>query len=123
VVAKLNPGMVFIYVSGAGTDSSEKGSVMWARVKGRTENELVNMGFRAAYNFRPGLMRGVPGQQNIPWWFKPFLALYPLLKVAAPNHVSTLSDVARAMLRCVERGYEKPVLEVRDINALGSRNS
>ena len=118
VLASLNPQMVFCYVSGAQTDSSEKGRVMWARVKGRTENTLTRLGFQAVYNFRPGFMRATPGQRNL----KPFYHLigwaYPLLRALLPNMVSTLHDVAIAMIRCVQQGYPKQILEVKDINAL-----
>ncbi|MGB7137288.1 MAG: NAD-dependent epimerase/dehydratase family protein [Acidobacteriaceae bacterium] len=114
----LNPGMVFIYVSGAMTDSTEKGRTMWARVKGRTENALQRLGFRAVYNFRPGFMRATPGQQNLPFFYRLIGPLYPVVRVVLPNQVSTLSDVGRAMIRCVLDGYPRPILEIRDINAL-----
>jgi uncharacterized protein YbjT (DUF2867 family) len=118
-LVKLNPAMVFTYVSGMGTDSTEKGRLMWARVKGRTENALTRMGFKAEYNFRPGFMKAMPGQRNLKGSYKAFAWLYPVLRVVAPNSVSTLEDVGRAMIRCVTQGYPKTVLEVRDINALG----
>ena len=118
-LVKLNPGMVFTYVSGMGTDSTEKGRLMWARVKGRTENALARVGFRAEYNFRPGFMRAMPGQMNLPWGYRAIEWMYPVLRVVIPNSVSTLEDVGRAMIRCVTQGYPKQTLEVRDINALG----
>ena len=118
-LARVNPGMVFMYVSGAMTDSTEKGRTMWARVKGRTENALQRVGFRAVYNFRPGFMKAMPGQRNLPALYKALGWLYPVLRAVIPNQVSTLEDVGRAMIRCVAEGYPKPVLEVRDINALG----
>jgi len=114
----LNPAMVFVYVSGAMTDSTEKGRVMWARVKGRTENELLKVGFRAAYNFRPGLIQPMPGQRHIQPWFKWMGWLFPIVRAVAPNHASTLSDVGLAMIACATRGYSRPILEVRDINEL-----
>lgn len=114
----LNPEMTFIYVSGAGTDSSEKGRLMWARVKGRTENELLRVGFRAVYNFRPGFMRHVPGQQNLMASYRYFSWLYPIARVLTPNYVSTMRQVALAMIHTALHGYPRPVLEVRDINAL-----
>lgn len=120
-LVKLNPGMVFIYVSGAMTDSTEKGRTMWARVKGHTENALQRVGFRAAYNFRPGFMRPSPGQQNVLSYYKWIGWLFPALRVLAPNHVSTLRDVGVAMIRCVTEGYSRPILEIRDINALAKR--
>jgi uncharacterized protein YbjT (DUF2867 family) len=116
----LNPEMTFIYVSGAGTDSSEKGRLMWARVKGRTENELLRIGFRAVYNFRPGFMRHVPGQRNLMASYRYFSWLYPIARVVTPNYVSTLRQVALAMIHTAQRGYPKPILEVRDINSLAA---
>jgi uncharacterized protein YbjT (DUF2867 family) len=119
-VARVNPGMVFTYVSGAGTDSTEKGRTMWARVKGRTENALTRVGFRAAYNFRPGFMKAMPGQRNLPGFYKAIGWLHPVLRMVVPMYVSTLEDVGKAMIRCVTQGYPKTILEVRDINAAGS---
>jgi uncharacterized protein YbjT (DUF2867 family) len=118
VLASLNPQMVFCYVSGALTDSSEKGSIMWARVKGKTENALTRFGFRSVYNFRPGFMRATPGQRNIKSYYKLIGWAYPLLHVMLPNQVSTLHDVGIAMIRCVLQGYPKQILEIKDINAL-----
>lgn len=117
-LAAINPAMVFVYVSGALTDSTEKGRVMWARVKGRTENALLKTGFRAAYNFRPGFMKAMPGQTHLQRLYKWFAWLYPILRVVAPNQVSTLHDVGLAMIACATQGYSKPILEVRDINQL-----
>jgi len=92
---------------------------MWARVKGRTENALQRVGFARAYAFRPGLMKAMPGQQHLLAAYKWFAWLYPILRVVAPNTASTLRDVATAMIRCARDGYPKPILEVKDINALG----
>ena len=118
VLASLNPQMVFCYVSGALTDSTEKGTIMWARVKGRTENALTRLGFRSVYNFRPGFMRAVPGQRNIKFYYKLIGCAYPLLHALLPNQVSTLHDVGIAMIRCVQQGYPKQFLEIKDINTL-----
>lgn len=117
-LAALNPQMVLIYVSGALTDSTEKGRVMWARVKGRTENALMNMGFKRVYNFRPGLMKATHGQQNLKWYYNALGWIYQPMRLFLPNHVSTLRDVGLAMINCVLKGYPKQILEVRDINAL-----
>jgi uncharacterized protein YbjT (DUF2867 family) len=116
--ASLNPPMIFVYVSGSLTDSSEKGRVMWARVKGKTENALMRLGFQKVYNFRPGFMRPTPGQHNIKSYYKVIGWMYPLLRVLLPNQVSTLSDVGLAMINIVLKGYPKQVLEIRDINSL-----
>lgn len=117
-LARLNPALTFIYVSGAGTDSSEKSRQHWARVKGRTENELLALPFRAAYMFRPGFMQITPGQRNALKWYGAIAWLYPLGRRLAPNFVSTMQEVGRAMINAADFGYPKPVLEVRDIVAL-----
>jgi hypothetical protein len=117
-LASLNPQMIFDYVSGALTDSSENGRLMWARVKGKTENALMRSGFRRVYNFRPGFMRPTPGQKNIKWYYKLIGSLYPLLRALIPNHVSTLSEVGLAMINSVLKGYPKQVLEIEDIKLL-----
>jgi NAD dependent epimerase/dehydratase family len=110
--------MVFIYVSGASTDSTEQGKSMWARVKGRTENALLKVGFKAAYNFRPGFMKPTPGQKNVLRLYSFLAWLYWPLRVLTPNLVSTMSDVGLAMINAVLYGYPKSTLEVKDINAL-----
>ncbi len=117
-LASLNPRMTFIYVSGSLTDSSEKGKIMWARVKGKTENALLQCGFHRVYNFRPGFMRPTAGQQNIKSYYKLIGGLYPLLHLLLPNQVSTMHDVATAMINSVLKGYPKSILEIKDINAL-----
>lgn len=120
VLAGLNPGMVFDYVSGAGTDSSEKGRVMWARVKGRTENALEQLGFRKVYNFRPGYIGATDGQRNVPSYYKYFALLIPVLYRLLPNQGCTMREVGLAMINSVVVGYPKQVLEVRDIKALAA---
>jgi hypothetical protein len=115
----LNPQMVFTYVSGAMTDSSEKGRVMWARVKGKTENALMRLPFRSIYNFRPGLMKATVGQQKVKPLYKLMNSLYPIVSLFYPNGTCTLKEVGTAMINCVLKGYEKQVLEVRDIKVLG----
>lgn len=118
VLLPQNPGMTFIYVSGKSTDSSEKGRIMWARVKGKTENTLAKMPFKSVYNFRPGLMKAMPGQQNLLKLYKLMGWTFPFFKLVFPNASSTLQQVARAMINCVTRGSSKQILEVRDINAI-----
>lgn len=110
-----NPEMVFNYVSGAQTDSSESGKTMWARVKGRTENALKRMNFKAVYNFRPGFMKPVEGQLNVKWFFKPFIWFFP---VFLPSKSLTLQEVGRAMINAVQKGYPTSTLEIRDIKNL-----
>lgn len=113
-----NPGMTFCYVSGASTDSSEQGRLMWARVKGKTENDLMKLPFKQVFAFRPGLMRATPGQKNTLSYYKYFAWLYPVLKTLAPSTVLTLTQVGQAMINATNKGYTKQVLEVRDIAAL-----
>jgi uncharacterized protein YbjT (DUF2867 family) len=115
-LARLNPGMVLVHVSGARTDGSERGKVMWARVKGKAENALMRLGFRAVYNFRPGLMKPVPGQKNLKRAYRVMLPLLPVMGLFFP--ALTLNDVGKAMIRCVQSGAPKRVLEVPDIEAL-----
>ncbi len=115
---RLNPDLTFCYVTGAGTDSSEHGRSHWARTKGRTENDLLRLGFPAAYMFRPGYMQATPGQRNVLSMYKYVSWLYPMARRLAPNYVSTMAEVGVAMLKAVQGGYPKPVLEVRDIVAL-----
>jgi uncharacterized protein YbjT (DUF2867 family) len=117
-LASLNPQMIFDFVSGSFTDSSEKGRVMWARVKGRTENALMKLGFQKVYNFRPGFMKPTPGQKNIKAYYGVIGWLYPVLRTLLPNQVSTMQDVGRAMINSVLKGYPKQILEIKDINLL-----
>ena len=123
-LARLNPQMTFIYVSGVGTDSSEHGRSMWARVKGRTENSLLRL-FKAAYMFRPGLIVAVNGIRSKTTMYRVFYALgrplFPLLRRAFPNQVLTTEEIGRAMLNAVRRGYPKRILEPPDIRALVAR--
>lgn len=110
-----NPDMVFNYVSGMYTDGTESGKIMWARVKGKTENTIRKLGFRAAYNFRPGFMKPVEGQKNIKWFFKPFIWFFPVI---FPSKSLTLHEVGRAMIKTVQKGYPTSTLEIRDIKNL-----
>ena len=112
-LARLNPNMVMVHVSGASTDGTEKGRVMWARVKGRAENALMKLGFRAVYNFRPGLMKPVRGQKNLKRFYRVMLPLLPVMGLFFK--ALTLNDVGKAMIRCVQSGAPKTVLEVPDI--------
>jgi len=120
VLSRLNPGMTFIYVSGAGTDSTEKGRIMWARVKGRTENALLRLPLRA-YMFRPGVIEPMDGILSKTPLYRAFYALarplLPLLRWALPNQVITTREIGRAMLAVARRGNAKPILETKDIRA------
>jgi uncharacterized protein YbjT (DUF2867 family) len=121
-LVRLNPGMTFIYVSGAGTDSSERGRMMWARVKGKTENDLLKMPFRAAYMFRPGYIQPLHGIRTKTKWYGALYAvmgpLYPIWKRLLPNYVTTTECVGRAMIKVAREGAPKRFLENRDINSL-----
>jgi uncharacterized protein YbjT (DUF2867 family) len=122
VLARLNPGMTFTYVTGAGTDSSERGSSMWARVKGATENALLRLPFKAAYMFRPGIIQPLHGvRSKTPLYHGIYVVISPLLSLAYrlwPDRMTTSEQVGRAMLAVARRGAPKALLEVPDINAL-----
>ncbi|MEO6301789.1 MAG: NAD-dependent epimerase/dehydratase family protein [Bacteroidia bacterium] len=115
-----NPQMTFIYVSGASTDSTEKGGQMWARVKGRTENALSKMPFKKVYNFRPGFMKLTPGQKYAVPAYKYFGWSFLIFKLLMPNKTSTLKQVGNAMINSLIIGSDKQILEVKDINKLGN---
>jgi hypothetical protein len=116
-LSRLNPGMTFCYVSGGGTDSSEKGRSMWARVKGKTENDLMKLPFKQVFAFRPGYMHPTKGLKNTNPYYKYMTWMYPLLRKVFPGGVSTLAELGQAMINVVRFGYEKQVLEVKDIVA------
>ena len=123
VLARLNPGMTFTYVTGAGTDSSERGSSMWARVKGATENALLRLPFKAAFMFRPGMIQPLHGvRSKTPLYDAAIFVLKPVLGLAHslwPNRVTTTEKIGRAMLAVARNGAPKAVLDPADINALG----
>lgn len=125
-LARLNPGMTFIYVSGAGTDSTERGRMMWARVKGQTENALLRMPFKAAYMFRPAYIQPLHGIRTKTAWYRALYAViapfYPVWKLLLPNHVTTTECVGRAMIEVARRGAPKRVIESRDIGDLCGYN-
>ena len=126
-LAKLNPPMTFIYVSGAGTDSTERGRLMWARVKGRTENALLQMPFKAVYLFRPAYIQPLHGIRTKTRWYGAAYALMrpldPLWKRLFPNYVTTTECMGHAMLKVTKHGFLKPVLENRDINVMCAKDS
>jgi uncharacterized protein YbjT (DUF2867 family) len=121
MLARLNPRMTFVYVSGAGTDSSEIGRSRWARVKGRTENALLRLPFRA-YMFRPGLIQPLDGIRSKTFSYRLFYAIagpvMPLLRRALPNLILTTEQIGRAMMAAARKGEPKRVLESRDIREL-----
>jgi len=121
LVSKLNNNMTFCYVSGASTDSSEKGRSMWARVKGRTENELMRLPFKQALAFRPGIMHPTPGMKNTLSYYKYVGWIWYLGRPFSPSVFLRLSEVGTAMINAVIRGSEKKVLETKDIYALSTK--
>ena len=122
VLATRSPSMTFIFVSGQGSDSTEKGSVMWARVKGKAENAIFAMPFRASYAFRPGLIQPMHGVRSKTALYRiPYLILapfVPLLRRAFPGHVTTTEQIGRAMLAVAKRGAPKRILDTGDINGI-----
>lgn len=120
-LARLNPQMTFIYVSGAGTDSSERGRATWARVKGRTENALLRLPFKA-YMFRPGFIEPLHGIRSRTSWYRVFYAInkpvMPLFRLAFRNFMLTTEELGRAMIAVAQNGAPKKILESRDILAV-----
>ena len=121
LLAGQDPDMTFCYISGAGTDITGKGRINWARVKGRTENDLIKLPFKKVFACRPGFMLPSREAKNIPGYFGIFRFLYPVLRPLFPKYVTTLKEVALAMINSVIYGYEKQVLEVVDLIQLAKR--
>jgi len=125
-LVRVNPGMVFEYVSGLGTDSTEKGRSMWARVKGKTENALLAMPYKAAYMFRPGVIVPLHGIKSKTRVYQIFYAvttpLLPALRALFPNQVTTTERLGRAMIAVAKKGYPTKVLEMKDINQAAGEN-
>lgn len=119
-LARLNPQMTFLYVSGAGTDSTEHGRIMWARVKGKTENDLLKLPFRAAHMFRPGVIQPLHGIRSKTRLYQTFYnvlnPVLPFLKSTFPQYITTTEQLGRAMLQIAKFGYPKSILESKDIN-------
>jgi uncharacterized protein YbjT (DUF2867 family) len=121
-LARVDPDMTFVYVSGTGTDSTERGRTMWARVKGRTENALLRLPFRAAYMLRPGIILPMHGIKSKTTLYRVgytlMTPLYPVLRAFFPRAITTTEHLGRVMLRLARSGYSKPVLEPADIALL-----
>lgn len=122
VLVNCNPGMTFIYVSGSGTDSTERGRTMWARVKGSTENALLRLPFKAAYMFRPAGIQPMHGETSKTCLYRVFYVmarpLMPLLKRLLPRYMTTTEQIGRAMIAAARNGAPKTILETEDINQL-----
>jgi len=121
-LCRLNPGMTFCYVSGAGTDGTEKGKMMWARVKGKTENDLAKLPFKASYAFRPAFMLPTKGLKNTLSFYKFVIWLYPIVHPLFPGSFGTLKELGLAMINCVRFGSEKRVLDTKDIAELAMKS-
>ncbi len=119
-LVNVNPAIQFFYISGAGTDSTEKGNVYWARVKGKTENDLQKIGLSKVYLFRPGILEPTKGLKNTLGFYKWFGWLAPFLNKFFPNSISRLAQLGQAMIRVSIGGYEKNILEVKDIRAMSN---
>lgn len=111
-----NPKMSFIYVSGGGTDSTEKGRLKWARVKGKTENDLAILPFKQAFGFRVGFVKPAAGQKHIHSFYKLFSWLFPMIKKIAPNIYSTMREITEAMIYFSKNGHHSNVIYVEDIH-------
>lgn len=126
-LSRLNSEMTFIYVSGMGTDSTEKGRIMWARVKGKTENEILKLPFKAAFMFRPAYIQPLNGIRSRTKAYRLLYGLvgplYPMLQALFPRYVTTTEKVGLAMLRVAKQGNSQPILENEDINSLASSGS
>lgn len=120
-VSTLNPGMVFCYVSGAGTDSTEKGSSMWARVKGKTENALMKLPFKKVYHFRPAIIQPGKNMKNTLSMYKWLGWLMPVFRLIMPRYVIKLKDLGLAMINVSLYGHQGNVLENADICALAKK--
>jgi uncharacterized protein YbjT (DUF2867 family) len=124
VLVRTNPRMCFIYVSGAGTDSTESGRVMWARVKGKTENALLALPFKSAYMLRPAAIQPMHGivskTRSYRILYSATALVLPLLRALFPSYVTTTEQLGRVMISLAKNGNEKKILEARDINRLGA---
>ncbi|WP_435356062.1 NAD-dependent epimerase/dehydratase family protein [Emticicia sp. SJ17W-69] len=114
-LSSVNPEMTFCYISGSATDSTEQGKSMWARVKGKTENDLMKLPFKAVYNFRPAFMLPTKGLKNTLSYYKYISWMYPLGHRLFPDYFSTLAELGLAMIHTSIKGYSKQIFEVRDI--------
>jgi hypothetical protein len=121
VLSKQSPDMTFCYISGAGTDSTENGRINWARVKGKTENDLMKLPFKKVFAFRPGFLKPTSGLKNVHRFYGVFVLLYPVFRFLMPKFVSTLKELGLAMINSVLLGYDKSVIEVKDIILLSKK--
>jgi nucleoside-diphosphate-sugar epimerase len=120
---KPNPTLSFIYVSGSGTDSSEKGRLHWARVKGKTENDLMKLPFKQAFGFRIGIVKPTNGQNHVLKFYNYLSWLMPLFKILFPGFFNTMKQVANAMIHVSQNGFERNVIFVKDIHHMSTLKS
>jgi hypothetical protein len=120
VLSEINQHMTFCYISGAATDSTEKGRMMWARVKGKTENELMKLPFKKVYNFRPGILEPTKGLKNTLSFYKCLSWTAPIIRLLAPNQISSLKQLGKAMIGATLNGYDKQIIEVSDIKKIAN---
>jgi uncharacterized protein YbjT (DUF2867 family) len=124
IAAVTDKRLTFCYVSGEGTDSSERGRLAWARTKGKTENALLRLPFKAAYMFRPGYIQPLKGIRSKTRWYQAIYSvasvLYPLFRLVIPRYVTTTVDIGRAMIHVAVSGYSKPILSTDDINRVSA---
>ncbi len=120
VLSEINQHMTFCYISGAATDSTEKGRMMWARVKGKTENELMKLPFKKVYNFRPGILEPTKGLKNTLSFYKYLSWTAPIIRLLAPNQISSLKQLGKAMIGATLNGYDKQIIEVSDIKKIAN---
>ena len=121
ILSKQNPEMTFCYISGAGTDSTENGRLNWARVKGKTENDLMKLPFKKVFAFRPGFLQPTKGLKNVHRFYGVFVLLYPVFRFLMPKYVTTLKELGLAMINAVLLGNDKSVIEVKDIILLSKK--
>jgi uncharacterized protein YbjT (DUF2867 family) len=114
-LSRLNPQMTFCYVSGAGTDSTEKGRLSWARVKGKTENDLMKLSFKQVFAYRPGFIKPIQGLKNAHWGYKYINWLFPIGRKLAPNGFCRLDEIGKSMVNVTLNGYSKKIIEGKDI--------
>jgi hypothetical protein len=120
-LSKLNTGMTFIYVSGKATDSSEKGKSMWARVKGKTENDLMKLPFKQVFAFRPGYIQPIKGLKHTHGFYNYIQWMYPLILRHFPNMACTLEQLGKAMINATCIGYTSNIIESKDIISLSEK--
>lgn len=120
-LSTINPKMTFCYISGAGTDSTEKGRQMWARVKGKTENDLMKLAFKKVYNFRPGILEPTRGLKNTLGFYKYLGWIIPIVRKLTPKYICSLQQLGAAMINASLTGSTKNILEVKDIIALAEK--